>query len=84
MVELQREKELAESFAFLAATMDDPRKVVAACVEENREMNCLTVKLAINHGSLDQVRMSFEKMVKILEQVAREGELPIPFRHLRL
>lgn len=33
---LQREKELAESFAFLAATTDDPKKIVAVCVEEMR------------------------------------------------
>ena len=81
---LRCEKELAESFAFLTATTDDPSKVVAACVEEARGARCLTVRLAINQGSFDRVRLSFEKTMKILKQVAREYELPIRYRHLQL
>lgn len=84
ILNLQREKELAESFAFLAATTDDPKKVVAACVEEGDKNECLTVRLAINNGSLDHVIAGFERMAKILERVARTGELGVHGHFLRL
>lgn len=66
---LQREKQLAESFAFLAATTDDPKKIVAVCVEEDEEKRSLTVRLAINNGNLDDVKPGFERMSKILQRV---------------
>jgi len=74
VLSLQREKELAESFAFLAATTDDPRKVVAACVEETAVGRGLTVRLAVNNGGLDQVKGGFERMARVLERVARAGQ----------
>ena len=80
----QREKELAESFAFLAATTDDPKKVVAACVEEGEKKECLTVRLAINNGSLDHMIARFERMAKIFERVARTGKLGIHSHFLQL
>ena len=73
VLSLEREKQLAESFAFLAATTDDPRKIVAACVEEGEEGSSLTVRLAVNNGDLDVVRERFKKMANSLERVARAG-----------
>lgn len=84
ILDLQREKELAESFAFLAATTNDPKKVVAACVEEGEDQACLTVRLAINNGNLDHVIAGFERMAKIFERFARTGELYVHRHHLRL
>ena len=84
ILNLQREKELAESFAFLAATTNDPKKVVAACVEESEDKRCLTVRLSINNGSLNHVIAGFERMAKIFERVARTGELYVRCNHLRL
>lgn len=82
--DLQREKELAESFAFLAATTDDPKKVVAACVEEGEEKGCVTVRLEMNHGNLDRVVAGFERMGKNLEEVARRGKFEFLIRSLQL
>ncbi len=84
ILDLQCEKELAESFAFLAATTDDPKRVVAACVEEGEEKGCLIVRLAVNNGSLDHVKAGFERMAKIFEQVARTGELYVHCHCFRL
>lgn len=75
ILDLQREKELAESFAFLAATTNDPKKVVAACLEEAGDQACLTVRLAMNSGNLNHVVAGFERMAKIFERFARAGEL---------
>ena len=71
---LQREKELAESFAFLAATTDDPKKIVAACVEEDKASGCITVRLAVNNGGLDNVKAGFEKMSAIFKQATKRGK----------
>ena len=76
---LQQEKDLAQAFAFLAARTDDPRKVVAACLEEGADHRYLTVRLAMNNGNLDNVIVGFEKMAKILERVARTGDYYAPF-----
>ena len=84
ILDLQRENELAESFAFLASTTNDPKKVVAACVEEGEEKGSLTVRLAINNGNLHHVTAGFERMAKIFERVARTGELDVHYHHLRL
>ncbi|KAL8647577.1 MAG: hypothetical protein Q9210_005480 [Variospora velana] len=75
ILDLQREKELAESFTFLAATTDDPKKVVAACVEEGEDQAGLTVRLAINNGNLNPVISGFEKMAKIFERFARTEKM---------
>ena len=71
---LQREKELAESFAFLAATTDDPKKIVAACVEEDEAKRSMTVRLAVNNGGLDNVKAGFEKMSEILKRATQRGK----------
>ncbi len=84
ILDLQREKELAEAFAFLAATTDDPKKIVAACVEEGKDSACLTVRLAINNGNLDHVLAGFGRMAKIFERFARTGELYVHRYHLQL
>lgn len=69
------EKKLAESFAFLAATTSDPRRVVATCVTEKAgEKKGLTVHLAANRGNLDPVKEKLEKLGGILQHVAEERE----------
>ncbi len=74
VLSLQREKQLAESFAFVAATTNDPKKIVAACVEESKKGRCLIIRLAVNNGNLDNVKAGFERMARALERIARAGE----------
>lgn len=74
VLSLQREKQLAESFAFLAATTNDPKKIVAACVEESKKGRCLIIRLAVNNGNLDNVKAGFERMARALERIARASE----------
>lgn len=71
---LHREKQLAELFAFLAATTDDPKKIVAACVEESEKGTCLIIRLAVNNGNLDNVKTGFEGVARALERIARAGQ----------
>ena len=69
---LKQEKDLAEAFVYIAASTDDPRKVIAISVQEDGA-NSLQVNLAVNHGRLDSVHHAFLKIGRILERVARNG-----------
>ena len=73
VMSLQREKELAESLAYLASWSDDPAHVVAVCIEENSSRDGMIINLAVNSGSLEKVIRGFEKMANILEKTARKG-----------
>ena len=69
---LKQEKNLVEAFVYIAASTDDPRKIIAVSVQENSPES-LQVNLAINHGRLESVHSSFLKIGRILERVARNG-----------
>ncbi|KFY08763.1 hypothetical protein V492_05932 [Pseudogymnoascus sp. VKM F-4246] len=70
-----REKEIARNLAFLSATSDDSRKVMAVCVEEHTDGEGITIRIASNSGDLSAVRAGFIKVAGILEQAARRGNL---------
>jgi len=73
VLSLRREKELVEILAFLSASTDDPSKVMAACVEEGHNSNALVVRMAVNNGGLESVKDGFEKMARVLERAATQG-----------
>ena len=73
VLSLQREKELAESLAFLASWSDDPRHVVAVCTEESAEGNGISIRLAVNRGSLENVERTFQNIATTLGGVSRRG-----------
>lgn len=61
---LGREEQLAGTFAYLSATTDDTRKVMAACVEEAAESRGLIVRLASNSGDLSEVKAGLETLAR--------------------
>ena len=67
---LDRERQLVESFAFLSATTDDPRQVMAVCIEEDPDKIGMTIRLASNTGDLSQVTEGFNGIARTLEQAA--------------
>jgi len=77
VLSLKREKELAESLAFLAGITDDPKKVVALCIEEEQDGKGMTVRLAVNNGGLDNVRNGFQRFAGILQSISKKGHSPL-------
>jgi hypothetical protein len=69
---LREERRLSEAFALLAANSDDPGRVAAACVEEHRLKQLLTVKLSVNKGELNAVKKSLDKIALILQRISRQ------------
>lgn len=74
ILSLKHEKDLAESLVYLAASTDDPKKIVALYLEEGTDHKCLHVRMAVNNGHLDKVEKTFSKLGSILENVARGSE----------
>ena len=77
VLNLRHEKDLAEALVYLAASTDDPRKVVALYVEEGTDHESLYIRMAVNHGQLDRVEKTFSRLGSILESVAHGSEEPV-------
>ena len=70
---IEREKTIADLFAFLSATHDDNSKVMAVCLEESRDHNHLTIRIASNTGNPIHVRNGLDEMAKILVTARGQG-----------
>lgn len=67
---IDREKELSEDFAFLAATKEDPNKIMAVAIEEDRDKCGMTIRVATNEGDLAGVKAGLSDIAHILERAA--------------
>ena len=67
---IEREKNLADCLAFLAATTDDPTKIVAVSIEEHVGGHGFTIRLAANSGELEDVLSGLRKIADELESFA--------------
>jgi hypothetical protein len=70
---IQQEVRLAQNLAFLASYSDDPYKVTAVCVEENKKQDGLILRIASNHGGTSHVVDGFVKIAKVLKAASRRG-----------
>jgi hypothetical protein len=70
---IERERDLVDNLAFLSASSDDPRKVMAVCVEEHQDTQGLTIRMASNAGDLQPVKDAFTRIATILERAAAKG-----------
>ena len=68
-----RERDLVDYLAFLSASSEDPKKVMAVCVEENPSAQELRIRVAMNTGDLQSAKDGLERITAILEQAARQG-----------
>jgi hypothetical protein len=68
-----REKQISSNLAFLSATSDDNRRVMAVCVEEHPDKQGITIRLASNTGDISQAVNGFRNIARILEGASRRG-----------
>ena len=73
-----RERQLVDSFAFISATTDDPLRVMAVCIEEDSDMNGITIRLASNTGDLGLVTRGFNDIARTLEQASMRSRIGLP------
>ena len=67
---LHHERQLAEAFAFLAATTDNMYKVMAVAIEEHADSKGITVRLACNISDISKQKEGLESITRKLQQVA--------------
>lgn len=69
----ERERQLAENFAFISASTDNMRRVMAVCVEEDSDKEGITIRLASNTGDLSRIKGQLDGIAKTLETAALRG-----------
>lgn len=78
---LEREVQLADSFAFIAAATADAFNVPAVCVEEDDDRMGMTVRLASNSGDLLLIADGLKDIATILEQASLKSTyIPISWK----
>ena len=75
----EREKQLAESFAFISASTDDMLRVMAVCVEEDLDGVGMTIRLASNTGDLSRVVAGLTGIAGTLEKAALRGKTGLSY-----
>lgn len=77
ILSIRREKDLAEAFAVLLATTDDPSKVGAICVEEKPDKTGLVIRTAVNSGSQEERMRVFRDISRVLARIS--GKMGLVF-----
>jgi hypothetical protein len=76
---LKHERDLVDNLAFLLSAFgDDPKRVIAVCVEESWGGDSMTVRMAMNAGDMVMVTEGLRKMTRVLEQEAAQGLIRYP------
>ena len=66
---LRRERDITHMLAFLSATVDNLKRVIAVCIKENSQNDVITIKIASNTGDLIVIKDKFRRVARILENV---------------
>ena len=64
----KREQQLADDFAFLAASTDDSSKIAAVCIEQRPLEASMTICIAFNTDCPKEVADSFNTLARTLEK----------------
>ena len=75
---LERERQLADSFAFISARTDNRLHVMAVSVEEDADGNGITIRLASNTGDLSDTKEALTGIAKTLEKASTRGTKRLP------
>ena len=70
---VERERQLADSFAFISASTDDMLRVMAVCIEEDPDQGGMTIRLASNTGDLSGITEGFKGIACTLQKAALKG-----------
>ncbi|KAF2109505.1 hypothetical protein BDV96DRAFT_502727 [Lophiotrema nucula] len=73
VLSLQHELEVVESLAYLSTYSDEPRDVMALCVEERPDHGGLIVSYATNSGLCIRLQQGIEKVASVLTQEAKSA-----------
>ena len=69
----QRERDLVDNLAFISASSDDSKKVVAVCIEEHSNGQGSSIRVAINDGDISELSTGLKRIARTLERAATRG-----------
>ena len=69
----EHEREIVDNLAFISATIDDTHHIMAIGIEEHRDGEGMTIRLASNSGVLPECEMGFKRIATVLEQASSRG-----------
>ncbi len=75
---LERERQLADSFAFISASTDNMLRVMAVSIEEDTDGHGITIRVASNTGDLSSMKEALGDIAKTLEKAATRGTNRLP------
>ena len=74
----ERERQVADSFAFISASTDNMRRVMAVAVEEEADGKGMTIRFASNTGDSSSLKESLGDIATTLEKAARRSTNRVP------
>lgn len=70
---LSREMQLAEYFAFISSTKDDPNRVTAVCIEADQDRAGITLRVAANTDCLSHTEQELQVVADIMMGASKHG-----------
>ncbi|KAL8658085.1 MAG: hypothetical protein Q9226_001289 [Calogaya cf. arnoldii] len=77
---IDRERQLVDVFAFIAASTDNSLRVMAVCIEEDSDQHGVTIRLASNTGDLSRIIRSFNGIARTLEKASSKAQSRLDIR----
>ena len=65
--------QLAEHFAFILSTKDDPNRVTAVCVEADQDRVGITLRVAANTDCLPHTEQELQVVADIMMQASKHS-----------
>ncbi len=75
---LERERQLADSFAFISASTDNMLRVMAVSIEKDADEDGITIRLASNTGDLSSMKEALDDIARTLEKAATRSTNRLP------
>lgn len=75
---LERERQLADSSAFISASTDNMLRVMAVSIEEDADEDGITIRLASNTGDLSSMKEALDDIARTLEKAATRSTNRLP------
>ncbi|KAI9652828.1 MAG: hypothetical protein M1831_006353 [Alyxoria varia] len=76
VLSVRQEQDIGQALAFIAASSDDPHKIVGISIQESDQAS-VHINLAVNHGHLNVVEKHFEQIGGVLQRVSSSSQLSL-------
>jgi hypothetical protein len=70
---IRREMQLAEDFAYISSMEDDPNGVTAVCIEADHNATGMTLRVAINTGCPSHIVQQLQVVADIMVKASKHG-----------